>query len=336
MMAFFSRWFTLQFLFMTAVAIALFIVLGEPNERNWSPLWEQHFEGAPILVFIMIIITTAAFLTALWMTITILLRDSQASRLLKKANKHELQEKQIKRSPRLLRKSLRQTQTLIETQRKSLQKLSEQRTATVDEVTQERIIAERQHLARELHDSVSQQLFAASMLLSALTEQEDIPDKTLLQVEHIVQQAQLEMRALLLHLRPVALKNKTLAQGLEELIVELQQKVYFPIDYHIEEIALSRAEEDHLFRIAQEALSNTLRHAKATELELSFIERNNTAILRIQDNGVGFDLARDKTTSYGLQNIAERAVEIGCIYNIVSVPGEGTMIEVKTQLGDCI
>ena len=112
--------------------------------------------------------------------------------------------------------------------------------------------------------------------------------------------------------------------------------MYCPIDYHIEEIALSRAEEDHLFRIAQEALSNTLRHAKATELELSFIERNNTAILRIQDNGVGFDLARDKTTSYGLQNIAERAVEIGCIYNIVSVPGEGTMIEVKTQLGDRI
>ena len=128
MIAFFSRWFSLQFLFMMAVALALFIVLGEPTKNNWSPLWEQQFEGAPIVIFIILIITAAAFLTALWMTITILLRDSQASRLLKKANKHELQEKQIKRSPRLLRKSLRQTQTLIETQRKSLQKLSEQRT----------------------------------------------------------------------------------------------------------------------------------------------------------------------------------------------------------------
>ena len=336
MMAFISRWFTLQLLFMVTVAIVLFLLLGEPTEYNWSPLWQQQFEGMPLLAFIMMVITATTFLTALWMTIAILLRDSQASRLLKKATKHELQQKQIKRSPRLLRKSLQQTQALIETQRKSLLKLSEQRTATVDEVTQERIIAERQRLARELHDSVSQQLFAASMLLSALNEQEELPDKTLLQVEHIVQQAQLEMRALLLHLRPIALKNKTLAQGLEELIVELQQKVYFPIDYHIEEVSLSRTEEDHLFRIAQEALSNTLRHAKATELELSFIERNHTAILRIQDNGVGFDLERDKTTSYGLQNIAERAVEIGCTYSIVSVPGEGTMIEVKTKLEDVV
>ncbi len=80
------------------------------------------------------------------------------------------------------------------------------------------------------------------------------------------------MRALLLHLRPIALRNNTLAQGLRELILELQQKVYFNIDYQIEEIELSKAEEDHLFRIAQEALSNTLRHAKASEVELLLIK----------------------------------------------------------------
>ncbi len=140
------------------------------------------------------------------------------------------------------------------------------------------------------------------------------------------------MRALLLHLRPVALHNKTLAQGLEELIIELQQKVYFHIEYELEEIALTKAEEDHLFRIAQEALSNTLRHSKATEVELLLVARDNLAILRIQDNGLGFDVEADKSTSYGLQNIAERAVEIGCRYKIVSVPGEGTIVEVKVPL----
>lgn len=169
------------------------------------------------------------------------------------------------------------------------------------------------------------------MLLSALTENDENA-ASLKQVEKIVQQAQLEMRALLLHLRPVALHNKTLAQGLEELIIELQQKVYFHIDYELEEMALTKAEEDHLFRIAQEALSNTLRHAKASEVELLLVARDDLAILRIQDNGLGFDVEADKSTSYGLQNIAERAVEIGCTYKIVSVPDEGTIVEVKIPL----
>ena len=199
---------------------------------------------------------------------------------------------------------------------------------------QERLIIERQRLARELHDSVSQQLFAASMMLSAMTEQaaNESMQKQLAQVEKVVQQAQLEMRALLLHLRPIALHNRTLAEGLEDLIVELQEKVSFNITYQIEEIPLSKAEEDHLFRIAQEALSNTLRHAKATEVELLFIKRDALAILRIQDNGLGFSVDDDKMSSYGLRNIAERAVEIGCTYKIVSIPNEGTIVEVKVPL----
>ncbi|GGG16969.1 sensor histidine kinase [Lysinibacillus alkalisoli] len=332
MIRFFSRWFMLQLLLMASTASFLILLLGMPKRDTWSVLWLQNINGVPLLAVIMSILTILAISITFWMTFSIIMRDRQAARLLKKVNIHDLTERHIKRSPMLLKKSLRNTQQLIETQRKRLQKLSEERTESIDEVTKDRIVAERQRLARELHDSVSQQLFAASMLLSALNEQVDEPNDTLLQVEHMVQQAQLEMRALLLHLRPVALNNKTLAQGLEELIVELQQKVYFPIDYFIEEIPLSRAEEDHLFRIAQEALSNTLRHAKATELELRFIARDNHAILRIQDNGIGFNIEQDKTASYGLQNIAERAVEIGCTYKIVSIPNEGTIVEVKTQL----
>ena len=56
-----------------------------------------------------------------------------------------------------------------------------------------------------------------------------------------------------------------------------------------------------------------------------FIARDDIAIFRIQDNGIGFNIEEDKSTSYGLKNIAERAVEIGCKYKIVSVPGEGTI-----------
>ena len=70
--------------------------------------------------------------------------------------------------------------------------------------------------------------------------------KPLLQVERMVQQAQLEMRALLLHLRPAALNNKSLAEGLEELLVELREKVLFDIRFRLEEVTLSKGAEDHL------------------------------------------------------------------------------------------
>ena len=266
-------------------------------------------------------------------TIAVKLKENQTTRIVKNIADPDFA-KDLKKTNGSLKKALRDANELIETQRTSLQRLSSEKVETNDAIVQERLLAERQRLARELHDSVSQQLFAASMLLSALTEQEqqELAQKQLGQVEKIVQQAQLEMRALLLHLRPVALHNKSLAEGLEDLILELQQKVYFNIDYQIEEIMLSKAEEDHLFRIAQEALSNTLRHAKATEVELLLIERDQLAILRIQDNGLGFDVDGDKTSSYGLRNIAERAVEIGCTYKIVSVPSEGTIVEVKVPL----
>ena len=171
-----------------------------------------------------------------------------------------------------------------------MQRITDERAEAQDKLIQERIVQERQRLARELHDSVSQQLFAASMLMSAINEQEheQKTQKPLLQVERMVQQAQLEMRALLLHLRPAALNDKSLAEGLEELLVELKEKVSFDIRYRLEEVSLSKGAEDHLFRIAQETLSNTLRHAQATEVDVLFVERDDLAIFRVQDNGVGF------------------------------------------------
>jgi signal transduction histidine kinase len=220
---------------------------------------------------------------------------------------------------------------LIVSQRKSLQRITDERAEAQDQLIQERIIQERQRLARELHDSVSQQLFAASMLLSAITEggENETTQKPLLQVERMVQQAQLEMRALLLHLRPAALNNKSLAEGLEELLVELKEKVMFDIRFRLEEVSLSKGAEDHLFRIAQETLSNTLRHAQATELDVLFIERDGLVIFRVQDNGIGFKESDGKGGSYGLQNVKERAIEIGGTCKIVSVPSQGTIVEVK-------
>lgn len=331
MIAFISRICTLFFLFVGAAFGLLFLIWGEPNEKTWQPLWQQTYDTIPLGGVIVISLFVLSFVIAAWISATARTREAQATHFVKQLVEPDFVIPKKQALPKPLKKALSQTSELIDTQRKSLQRLSNERAEAHDKVIQERIIAERQRLARELHDSVSQQLFAASMLLSALTESNE-NQEGLKQVEKVVQQAQLEMRALLLHLRPVALHNKTLAQGLEELIIELQQKVYFHIEYELEEMTLTKAEEDHLFRIAQEALSNTLRHAKASEVELLLVARDGLAILRIQDNGLGFNIENDKSTSYGLQNIAERAVEIGCMYKIVSVPDEGTIVEVKVPL----
>ncbi|QCR32056.1 sensor histidine kinase [Lysinibacillus sp. SGAir0095] len=336
MISFLFRMVTLFLLFSSIAFGFTYIFLGSPTDEDWGFLFKTEFDELPVLAIIFITIAVLSFVISMWMSSVARSRETSATRYVKQLVEPDFTLKK-KNVSFTLKKALIQANDLIETQRKSLQRMTNEKAEANDKLIQERIIAERQRLARELHDSVSQQLFAASMLLSAVTEQEDAlgtSKPTLQQVEKIVQQAQLEMRALLLHLRPIALRNNTLAQGLTDLIQELQQKVYFNIDYRIEEIELSKAEEDHLFRIAQEALSNTLRHAKASEVELLLIARDNVGILRIQDNGEGFNIEDDKSTSYGLRNIAERAVEIGCSYKIVSVPGEGTIVEVKVPLGN--
>lgn len=198
---------------------------------------------------------------------------------------------------------------------------------------QEIVSQERHRLARELHDSVSQQLFAASMLMSAIAEtssaRNERETKQLRMVETMIHQSQLEMRALLLHLRPFALAGKSLQEGMEELLVELSQKVPLTIEWKIEPMQLDKGIEDHLFRILQEAVSNTLRHAKASRLDVLLIERDNLIIMRIVDDGVGFDVESAKAGSYGLQNMRERAMELGGYSKIISLPGQGTSLEVR-------
>ena len=149
-------------------------------------------------------------------------------------------------------------------QAKLSQRLATEAALDQDKQMQEIVFQERNRLARELHDSVSQQLFAASMMMSAINETKDsteneIEAKQLKLVEEMIHQSQLEMRALLLHLRPVALKGKSLQEGMEELLMELMQKVTMDIKWKLEDFPVEKGVEDHLFRILQESVSNTLK-----------------------------------------------------------------------------
>ncbi|MGX7106764.1 sensor histidine kinase [Hutsoniella sourekii] len=219
----------------------------------------------------------------------------------------------------------------------------------VGESTREEIILEeRKRIARELHDSVSQQLFASMMLLAAINEELDASESLdlpslnsqLQAVEKIISKAQTEMRALLLHLRPIELNNRSLKEGLIQLLQELESKIEAGIDWDIDSINLESGIEDHLFRISQEAVSNTLRHADATHLAVMLKDKGDSVVLQVIDNGKGFDPNnQEESGNYGLVNIRERSQSLGGELLIKSATNLGTTIQVtipKVRKGEAI
>ena len=229
-----------------------------------------------------------------------------------------------------------ETAKIAEMQEQLVQNLQQisSRPEYIGEETKEEIIElERHRIARELHDSVSQQLFAAMMMLSAMNEQKEqlspVIQQQLALVEKVINDSQSEMRALLLHLRPISLENKTLVQGIESLLKELTTKVQLSLYWELDEVTLPSTFEDHLFRIVQELVSNTLRHAKAKQLEVFLKQMDDYIILKLVDDGIGFDTSVSKAGSYGLKNIEERVAGMGGQCKIISIANQGTIIEIK-------
>ncbi|MCR8645343.1 sensor histidine kinase [Paenibacillus sp. N1-5-1-14] len=225
-----------------------------------------------------------------------------------------------------------------EEQVNTLQRLSNHNAQLAEKARFSAVMEERQRLARELHDAVSQQLFAISMTATAVGRIMDRDfekaKRQIFLIEEMSSVAQSEMRALLMHLRPVHLEGKRLSVALNDLLLELRAKVTMDIDWEADEdIILPKGIEDHLFRIVQEALSNALRHAKATKLELKLLQRIDGVRLMIRDNGVGFDLNESKKqSSYGLTTMRERVSEIGGSISVVAAPEQGTRIEIRVPI----
>jgi NarL family two-component system sensor histidine kinase LiaS len=225
-----------------------------------------------------------------------------------------------------------------EEQVNSLQRLSNNNAQLAQKAKYSAIVEERQRLARELHDAVSQQLFAISMTATAvgrtLEKDFDKAQRQIYLIEEMASVAQSEMRALLLHLRPVHLEGKRLAEGVVELLQELKMKVPMEISWELDEdVQLPKGIEDHLFRIVQEAMSNALRHSKATKLEVRLTHPSSDAIrLLIRDDGVGFNLDVKKHASYGIVTMKERVNEIGGSLNLITAPGKGTRIDIRVPI----
>ncbi|MFT8318712.1 MAG: sensor histidine kinase [Sporolactobacillus sp.] len=233
--------------------------------------------------------------------------------------------------------SLNELADRLETQVKSLQRLVDENTEMSVRVKNEAVTEERQRLARDLHDAVSQQLFALSMLASAaersIRTNPDQAAENIADVSDIARKAQGEMRALLLHLRPVRLNDESLDDGLRHLIQEMDGKtpIHFEADIHSVG-GLSKGVENHLFRLSQEALSNALRHSEATRVKISLTEKDQAVVLSIFDNGCGFDPKVDKIASYGLKTMRERAEEIGGHFLLTTHKGDGTSIHIRVPI----
>lgn len=222
-----------------------------------------------------------------------------------------------------------------EEQVSSLQRLSSDNAQLAERSRYSAIAEERQRLARELHDAVSQQLFAISMTATAVgrTLEKDFEKAKhqIALIEEMSSVAQSEMRALLLHLRPVHLKGKELKVAISDLVNELKVKV--PMDIHLEideAVSLPKGIEDHLFRIIQEGISNAMRHSQADRLDIRLLSREPGHVrLSIRDNGIGFDMSVEKLTSYGFISMRERVNEIGGSIDIIAARGQGTRIEIR-------
>lgn len=237
----------------------------------------------------------------------------------------------------LIFEEMNQLAIYIQDQVRSLQRLADEKTELANQAHQAAVMEERQRLARDLHDSVSQQLFALGMISSAAlrtVSKDPVKTESLLeQVANISAKAQGEMRALLLHLRPIDLKGDTLIEGLNKLVNELKEKTKLDIECQLENIdSLSKAIEEHVFRIVQEALSNILRHSEATKVRINLELINEHLHLYISDNGKGFKVERSLMTSYGLQTMRERCEELGGVFQIRSMEEEGTYINIRIPL----
>jgi signal transduction histidine kinase len=196
------------------------------------------------------------------------------------------------------------------------------------------IVEERNRLARELHDSVSQKLFGlvlgAESAGTLLDRDPDAAAEQVARLGELAQEALGELRELIFELRPASLEEEGLAATLRKEVDVLRRVHGRDIELRITGSA-NCASEGEVLRIAQEALNNALRHAEAERIELRMEARDGRLIVTVADDGIGFD-PEDRSLRarrLGLTSMEERAAALGGTLNVVSRPGEGTTVTLE-------
>jgi signal transduction histidine kinase len=199
------------------------------------------------------------------------------------------------------------------------------------------VLEERQRLARELHDSVSQVLYSIALnAASAAALRTSDPERAAAlggDVHELARVGLAEMRALIFELRSEPLEREGLVSALHKQADAVQARHGIPVRVSAaEEPDISLAAKEALYRIAQEALQNVAKHARAQRAELALYESGSEVVLRIEDDGRGFDADRSYPGHLGLQSMRERMAGVGGALHIQSSPGQGTSVEARLPL----
>jgi signal transduction histidine kinase len=224
----------------------------------------------------------------------------------------------------------------LETNNRKLQAYSQQ-------LEQLATARERLHLARELHDSVTQTIFSMNLSTqSALVLLERDPGRVGGQLDHLNQLAQSalsEMRVLITELRPEPVAEGGLVAALRQHLFSRSLPEGLSVSLDVEgDQSLQPAEEQGLFRIVQEAVNNVVKHSGASQAAIR-LHQTEPFWIEVEDNGQGFDLKSAQTGSrpggqVGLSGMQERAAEIGWDLRVLTSPGTGTRIQVRKSTGE--
>jgi signal transduction histidine kinase len=207
---------------------------------------------------------------------------------------------------------------------------------------QRAISHERERIARELHDGLSQLLGyvntkAMAVRLLLRNGQQETAAEHLGQLEEAARELSLDVRESILGLRLASRGEGAFQTALESLVDHTARLSGFPIELYappLDGIRLSSETEIHLLRIVQEALTNVRRHARASRAEVRVAQEDGTLRIDIEDNGRGFTArtAPGGPPHYGLEMMRERAAEIGADVSIDSSGGEGTRVHIRWKL----
>ncbi|MGD2177712.1 MAG: GAF domain-containing protein [Anaerolineae bacterium] len=201
------------------------------------------------------------------------------------------------------------------------------------------IVRERGRLARELHDSVTQSLYSLTLLAEASERLIGAGDwrrvrEYVGRLGEIAQQALKEMRLLVYQLRPLVLKRDGLVGALQHRLDAVEKRAGVDARLLVSgTVELPASAEEELYRIAQEALNNALKHGAPTSVTVRICADKDGAVLEVVDDGCGFDLGSiDMEVGMGLASMRERTERLGGALDVESVPGEGTSVRVTLEV----
>jgi signal transduction histidine kinase len=199
-------------------------------------------------------------------------------------------------------------------------------------------LEERQRLARELHDSVSQALYGIVLGTDAArTLLDRDPGRVTEPLEYVLSLAKAglaEMRALIFELRPESLATEGLIAALEKQAASVQARHELAVHAALcDEPDAPLEVKETIYRVAQEALNNTVKHAQAKGVELRLEQDPGGILLEVRDDGKGFDPANSFPGHLGLKSMRERVARLGGTFRIESTPKEGTRISVRIPAG---